>query len=190
MLALNVFACAVLLGTAPAQDERTVTKASVYLVKSPSFLAPRAANVTLHRGDKVKLAGERQGAWFPVTFKPKKGKQISGFIHLSYLSDRPAAFKVDQQEVEGKGLVSGHYNLAVPGLREDIALERQQKNKDAAQGYAVVNRYLPLEAKVAALAVPRDPSRLARFLAEGRLREPAEISLQSAVGGQQSGGNP
>jgi hypothetical protein len=165
-----------LLGAVAPQDERTVTKASVYLVKSPSFLAPRVSEVTVHRGEKVRLLGPGKGAWHQVTYKPKKGRAITGFIHLSYLSDRPAAFRVDQQEVPGTGLLSGHYNLAVPGLREEDLRQMQQTRKDASRGYAVVDRYMPLQMDAASLAQPRDPTLLARFLTQGRLHEPVEPS--------------
>ncbi len=173
MLALPLVCALALAASTADTEERTVTKASVYLVKSPSFLAPRASTVALHRGDKVRLSGERQGAWYRVTFLPAKQKKpVSGFIHLSYLSDRPSAFKVEQGEVDGKGLVSGHYNLAVPGLREEIASEREQKNKDAAKGYRIVERYMLVRPDAKSAGLPRDPISLAAFLAKGRLQEP------------------
>lgn len=160
------------LATAPADlGERTVTKASVYLAKSPSFLAPRSSKVALYRNDKVKLEAPPKGGWYLVSFVPRSGgAKQSGYLHLSYLSDRPIAFKVDNKEIEGRGQVSGNYNLAVPGFKPEVARARERSRKDAASGYRAIERYMPLEPTGSASP---DPEALVAFVSDGRLREPA-----------------
>lgn len=160
---------------AASPTERTVTKASVFLVKEPSFLAPRVSPVAIQRGDKVKLEGKPKGAWFPVSFKPKRGARIEGFIHASYVADRPVAFKVDSREVKGEGQVSGNYNLAVPGFRQEVAARRELGQKEAKAGYKVIEQYMPLKDSEAArkrLSSPADPEALQAFVDQGRLRDP------------------
>jgi hypothetical protein len=176
MVALSL---SLVLAAAPANaNERSVTKASVYLVKSPSFLAPRASPVAVYRNEKVKLEGAPQGSWYLVSYQPRKGPKITGYVHVSYLSDRPIAFRVDNKEVEGRGQVSGNYNLAVPGFRQEIAQKRQRSNKDAGAGYRAIEKYMPLDhsaaANAARLSSPREPKVLLAFIHEGNLREPSE----------------
>jgi hypothetical protein len=177
------------LAAAPAEpNERTVTKASVYLVKSPSFLASRVSPVAVYRNEKVKLEGAPQGSWYLVSYQPRKGPKITGYMHVSYLSDRPVAFRVENKEVEGRGQVSGNYNLAVPGFRQEIAQNRQRSNKDAAAGYRAIEKYMPLDhaaaANTARLSSPPDAKVLLAFLHEGRLREPAPPRGRAAVAGR------
>jgi hypothetical protein len=160
---------------ASASSERTVTKAAVYLSKGPSFLAPRASSVPLYRNEKVKLEGEPKGSWLFVSHKPRKGAKQAGYIHVSYLSDRPVAFKVDNKEIQGHGQVSGNYNLAVPGFKPEVARAREKSNASAAAGYRIIEKYLPLDpAKAAknAVASPPDPKAMVAFVSAGRLREP------------------
>src|SRR5215211_6033005 len=174
------------LAAAPADaNERTVTKASVYLVKSPSFLAPRVSTIAVYRNEKVKLESPPKGSWYLVSYQPRKGPKIFGYMHLSYLSDRPVAFRVDDKEIEGRGQMSGNYNLAVPGFRQEIAQKRQRSNKDASAGYRTIEKYMPLDHAAAAnagrLSSPPDAKVLVAFLNEGHLREPAAPHRRAAV---------
>jgi hypothetical protein len=174
---LVALSLSIALAAAPADaKERTVTKASVYLVKSPSFLAPRVSTVAVYRNEKVKLEGAPQGSWYLVSYQPRKGSKITGYLHVSYLSDRPVAFRVENKEVEGHGQMSGNYNLAVPGFKQEIAQQRQRSNKDAALGYSAIESYMPLDHAAAAnagrLSSPPDAKVLLAFLNEGHLREP------------------
>jgi hypothetical protein len=165
-------------GAATMATERTVTKAAVYLVSQPSFLAPRSSPIAVQRGEKVRLEEGPKGSWLQVSVT-QRGKKVVGFVHASYLSDRPVAFRVEAAEVEGRSTVSGHYNLAVGGFREEVAKTRQQQSPEAKKGYAVIERYLPLRtrkeqnvtpAELAKLASPVDSAPLLAFLAEGGLR--------------------
>ena len=189
MVALSL---SLVLAAGPSDaNERTVTKASVYLVKSPSFLAPRVSTVAVYRNEKVKLEGAPQGSWYLVSYQPRKGQKITGYVHVSYLSDRPIAFRVDNKEIEGRGQVSGNYNLAVPGFRQEIAQKRQRANADAAAGYRAIEKYMPLDhaaaANAAKLSSPPDPAVLMAFLHQGHLREPASPRAGSAVAERRQG---
>lgn len=162
---------------------RTITKAAVYLALEPSFLAKRVTEVALQRATKVRLEAEPKGAWYYVSHKPKSGKKLLGYLHASYISDRPAAFKVDPKNVSNQGLVSGNLNLAVPGFREEVAKKRERKRTDAKRGYAAISRHMPLlinGRNSAKLAWPADPEVMAAFALEGRLRDPAGASAAVA----------
>lgn len=183
---LAALTLSVALAAAPADAaQRTVTKASVYLLKSPSFLAPRASTVAVYRNEKVKLEGAPQGGWYLVSYTPRKGPKLTGYLHASYLSDRPVAFRVDNKEVEGHGQVSGNYNLAVPGFKQEIAQQRQGSNEDAAAGYRAIERYMPLDPVSAAnagrLSSPPDAAFLVAFVNQGHLREPTVAERSPAA---------
>jgi hypothetical protein len=175
-------------GPRASPPERTVTKASVYLVQQGSFLAPRASAEPVYRGDKVRLEAEATGAWLQVSVR-QGGRKVTGFIHASYVSDRPAAFKLEEKEVEGRSTVSGHYNLAVGGFREEVARKRQADQADLARGYQMVERYMPLKVEGAqarrlppaarARLLPADGVALKRFLEQGSLRR-AEAAQATA----------
>ena len=175
------FLLALAIAAAPAEvDQRTVTKASVYLLKSPSFLAPRASTIAVYRNEKVKLEGAPKGGWYLVSYTPRKGPKLSGYLHASYLSDRPVAFRVENKEVEGRGQMSGNYNLAVPGFKPEVARQRERSNQRAAAGYRTIEHYMPLDhataAKAGQLGSPPDASNLIAFVEEGHLREPTVAS--------------
>ncbi len=199
---IPALALAAFVGSALAQapaagartDERTVTKASVYLVQKPSFLAPRASTTPVHRGQKVRLEAPEQGAWLQVSVR-QGGKKVVGYLHASYVNDRRVAFKLEQKELEGRSTVSGHYNLAVGGFREEVARKRQASAEDAKRGYAIIDRYMPLQVEdhkgkplpraARARLSPPDSDALRRFLQEGDLRrqeraEPAQASAEDA----------
>jgi hypothetical protein len=167
----------VLAASSPDVHQRTVTKASVYLLKSPSFLAPRASTVAVYRNEKVKLEGAPQGGWYLVSYTPRKGPKLTGYLHASHLSDRPVAFRVDNKDVEGRGQVSGNYNLAVPGFKPEVAQQRERSNQNASAGYRAIEQYMPLDhsaaAKAGQLSSPPDASLLVAFVAQGHLREPS-----------------
>ena len=172
------FLLALAIAAAPAEvDQRTVTKASVYLLKSPSFLAPRASTIAVYRNEKVKLEGAPKGGWYLVSYTPRKGPKLTGYLHASYLSDRPVAFRVENKEVDGRGQMSGNYNLAVPGFKQEVAQQRERSNQNAASGYRAIEQYMPLDhataAKAGQLASPPDASNLVAFVEDGHLREPS-----------------
>lgn len=178
MMLVSALVLAVTVATAPAAaapDERTVTKASVYLVKSPSFLAPRISRPVLARGEKVTIEGPPKGAWYLVAYKPRRGARVTGYLHRSYMSDRPVVFKVQDHELSGKGAVTRSVNLAVPGFSEEVAARREGARKDLRQGYRVVDAYMPgTEAAVRRQVFPPDPRPLVAFAQAGRLRYPGE----------------
>ncbi len=159
--------------------ERSVSKASVYLVQGPSFLAPRASQQPVFRGERVRLESEPQGSWLQVSVR-QGGKRVQGYLHASYLDDGRRDFKLEQKELEGRSTVSGHYNLAVGGFREEVARKRQAESGDRKRGYDLVERYMPLQvedkpgkrlsAQARARLLPPDMTNMRRFMEEGEMR--------------------
>src|SRR5690242_11407237 len=90
-------------GGAAQLEKRTVTKSSVYLVKSASFLAP-PSSPSLLRGEVVQVKVPPSRGWFEATYKPPGGPAASGYIHVTYVTDRPVAFKVKPTDVKGESL--------------------------------------------------------------------------------------
>ncbi len=181
-------ALAAVLSQPAAAPERTVTKASVYLVQQPSFLAPRASTQPVFRGEKVRLEGEDKGAWLQVSVR-QRGKKVVGYLHASYVSDTRAAFQLEQKELEGRSTVSGHYNLAVGGFREEVARKRQAEGRDVKRGYDLIERYMPLQIeekpgrRLSAIArarlLPPDMSGMIRFMEEGQMRRQVRGAMAS-----------
>lgn len=164
------------VGGAAELEKRTVTKSSVYLVNKPSFLAA-PASVALVRGETVQVKVPSVRGWFEATYK-RTGKPSTGFIHITYVSDRPVAFKVKGGDVKGESLISGHYQLAVGGFSPEVENTYRAKHADVNKGFEKLDPYMPENpmAKPGAFpASPRDPEGLAQFVAEGRL------SLESGV---------
>ena len=159
--AMAALALMVSLGGAKKVEERAVTKAAVYLVKRPSFLAPRASGAPVVRGDKIKVEIPDEQGWFSAT-------KAKGFIHRTYLSDRPVAFQITHRDVKGEGLVSGNYNLAVGGFTEDTEKAYRSSHKDYEKGFAWLEACMPA-GRGAERAEPRSPEELAKFATDGKL---------------------
>jgi hypothetical protein len=158
---------ALAVGGAAKLEPRTVTKASVYLVKSPSFLAPRASRPIL-RGQRVLVAPPDRAGWLAAQFDKDKG-----FIHLTYVSDRPGAFRVGGGGAQGESTISGNYNLAVGGFSPEAERAFRAKNPDLDAAFARLEPFMPLS-PAGVSAMPTDPAELAAFVAVGSLRRPEE----------------
>jgi hypothetical protein len=151
-------------GGAVKLEPRTVTKSSVYLVKAPSFLAPRASRPVL-RGEQVQVELPGKGSWFAAQVEQERG-----YIHVTYLSDRPGAFKVTGQALAGESLVSGNYNLAVGGFTEAAVSVYRGQHPDVEAGFRRLEAFMP--ADPGALSAMPEPEPLSTFVADGSLREP------------------
>lgn len=151
-------------GGAVKLEPRTVTKSSVYLVKSPSFLAPRVSRAVL-RGEQVQVELPGRGSWFAAQVEQERG-----YIHVTYLNDRPGAFKVSGQALQGESLVNGNYNLAVGGFTESAVSVYRGQHPDVEAGFRRLEAFMPAEPGAQA-AMP-DPEALSGFVSAGSLREP------------------
>jgi hypothetical protein len=151
-------------GGAVKLEPRTVTKSSVYLVKAPSFLSPKASRPVL-RGEQVQVEVPLKGSWFAAQVEKERG-----YIHVTYLSDRPGAFKVNGQSLSGESLVSGNYNLAVGGFTESTVRDWRGQNPDVEAGFRRLELFMPSNPQ-AVSAMP-EPEALSTFVTEGGLREP------------------
>jgi hypothetical protein len=156
-------------GGAVKLEPRTVTKTSVYLVKTPSFLAPRASR-TLLRGQQVRVeVPAAKGSWFAARVGEAAAEE-RGFIHVTYLSDRPGAFKVTGTALQGESTLSGNYNLAVGGFSESSERHFRTQHPDVEKGFQRLEAFMPA-VPGERLAMP-DPAALSAFIAAGGLREP------------------
>ena len=151
-------------GGAVKLEPRTVTKSSVYLVKSPSFLAPRVSRAVL-RGEQVQVEVPSRGSWFVAQVEQEKG-----YIHVTYLNDRPGAFKLSGEVLKGESLVNGNYNLAVGGFTEDAVRVYRGQNPDVEEGFRRLEVFMPAD-PLARPAMP-EPEALGAFVSSGSLREP------------------
>jgi hypothetical protein len=90
--------------------------------------------------------------------------------------------------------MSGNYNLAVPGFKQEVAQQRERSNQDAAAGYRAIEQYMPVDSAAAAkagkLGSPPDASNLVAFVHDGHLREPSEPSDRSLEGARAARGSP
>lgn len=156
-------------GGAVKLEPRTVTKSSVYLVKTPSFLAPRASR-TLLRGQQVRVeVPPAKGSWFSARVG-EGAQEERGFIHVTYLSDRPGAFKVTGTALQGESLMSGNYNLAAGGFSESSERVLRTRHPDLEKGFQRLEAFMPA-APGERPAMP-DPEALSAFIAAGGLKEP------------------
>ena len=160
---------ALAVGGAAKLEPRTVTKASVYLVKSPSFLAPRASRPIL-RGQKVLVQAPDRAGWLAAQFEKDKG-----FIHLTYVSDRPGAFRVGAGSgaAKGESEISGNYNLAVGGFSPEAEKRFRAQNPDLDTAFARLEPFMPLSPEGVS-AMPQDPAALSAFLSAASLHLPQE----------------
>lgn len=154
-------------GGAVKLEPRTVTKSSVYLVKKPSFLAPRASRAVL-RGEQVQVEVPAEGSWFAAQVGEERG-----FIHVTYLSDRPGAFKVSGELLKGESLVNGNYNLAVGGFTESAVSVYRGQHPDVEAGFRRLEVFMPAEP--GALSATPDPEATSAFVSAGQLREPGGV---------------
>lgn len=169
-LALSTTAFALAAGGAVKLEPRTVTKSSVYLVKAPSFLAPRASR-SLLRGQQVLVEVPPAGSWFAAHVKQEDTEE-RGYIHVTYLSDRPGAFKVTGTALQGQSLMSGNYNLAVGGFSESSERVYRGQHPNVEKGFERLEAFMP--ATVGEQPATPDPEALSAFIAAGGLREPGE----------------
>jgi len=163
---------ALAVGGAAKPEPRTVTKSSVYLVKSPSFLAPRASRPIL-RGQRVLVEPPDRAGWLAASFEKQRG-----YIHLTYVSDRPGAFRVGPgggAGAQGESVISGNYNLAVGGFSPEAERAFRAKNPDLDQAFARLEAFMPLQ-PAGVSAMPQDPAGLAAFVAVGSLHLPEEVT--------------
>jgi hypothetical protein len=143
-------------------EQKTVTKSSVYLVKEPSFLAAPASKPIL-RGEKVDVFVPHDRGWFSARYHT-----ASGYIHLSYVSDRAIAFKAKANELASDSSVSGSYNLATPGFTEDLEKRYRHDHPNAEKGYRLLEPFAPTKPG-AGQSVPSDPEGEATFVKDGNL---------------------
>jgi hypothetical protein len=156
-------------GGAVKLESRTVTKSSVYLVKTPSFLAPRASR-TLLRGQQVRVeVPPTKGSWY-AAHVGEAADEERGFIHVTYLSDKPGAFKVTGTALQGESLMSGNYNLAVGGFSESSEHYFRAQRPDVEKGFQRLEAFMP--ATPGERPAMPDPEALSAFIAAGGLREP------------------
>jgi hypothetical protein len=151
-------------GGAVKVEPRTVTKSSVYLVKSPSFLAQRVSRAVL-RGEQVQVEVPGQGSWLAAQVEEQRG-----YIHVTYLSDRPGAFKVTGEALQGESLINGNYNLAIGGFTESAVSVYRGQHPDLEEGFRRLEAFMPAD-PAAQPAMP-DPEVLGAFVTAGSLREP------------------
>jgi hypothetical protein len=151
-------------GGAVKVEPRTVTKSSVYLVKSPSFLAPRVSRAVL-RGEQVQVEVPGRGSWFAAQVEEQRG-----YIHVTYLNDRPGAFKVTGEALQGESLINGNYNLAVGGFTESAVSVYRGQHPDVEEGFRRLEAFMPADPS-AQPAMP-DPDALGAFVTAGGLRDP------------------
>jgi hypothetical protein len=156
-------------GGAATLEPRTVTKSSVYLVKAPSFLSPRASR-SLLRGHQVLVEVPPKGSWFAARVG-EEGAEERGFIHVTYLSDKPGAFTVKGTGLQGESLMSGNYNLAVGGFSESTERVLRVAKPDLEKGFARLEAFMPALPGEGTAALP-DTEGLATFVTAGGLREP------------------
>ncbi len=150
-----------------AKQKRTVTKASVVLVQEASFLSAPAKNgKAILRGEQVEVDGPPKKGWYAA-----KHLKSSGFLHASYLADRPVAFKVSVTEVEGKSALSGSYSLAVGGFSAETESVYREKSTTPKKGFAVVDARLPKD--FTGTPPQPDVTGLKAFIETGKLKEPA-----------------
>lgn len=160
------------------REKRRVTKASVFLVKAPSFLSPRVSS-SIVRGESVEVEIPSTSGWYIARYRAQKG-----YLHQSYLADRAIAFQVSAGKMGDESTISGNYNLAVGGFTEGAEGHLRGKNsKDAAleQGFRWMDAFLPAD-YAQREASAEDPEGLARFIAEGKLREPGAAEEVVAQG--------
>ena len=153
------------------RDKRRVTKASVYLVKSPSFLASRVSKPVV-RGEEVDVDVPSKAGWYMAQYGQQKG-----YLHQSYVADRAIAFQISAGSMKDESQISGNYNLAVGGFSEGAEGHLRNKNSgDAAlkNGYQWIDAWLPAEYTERA-AMPQDPEGLKAFVDAGKLREPSSV---------------
>ncbi len=151
-------------GGAVKVEPRTVTKSSVYLVKSPSFLAPRVSRAVL-RGEQVQVQVPGRGSWFSAQVEEQQG-----YIHVTYLNDRPGAFKLTGEALQGESLINGNYNLAVGGFTESAVSVYRGQHPDVEEGFRRLEAFMPADPS-ARPAMP-EPEALGAFVTAGSLREP------------------
>src|SRR5579871_1829275 len=143
-------------------EQKTVTKSSVYLVKEPSFLAAPSSKAIL-RGEKVDVYVPHERGWFSARYKTS-----SGFIHLSYVTDRAIAFKAKANELASDSSVSGSYNLATPGFTEELEKKYRAQHPNAEKGYRLLEPFVPTKPG-AGQSVPADSQGEADFVRAGNL---------------------
>lgn len=166
-------ALALASGGATRVEPRTVTKSSVYLVKSPSFLSPRASRPIL-RGQRVQVELPDRSGWLVARHEKDRG-----YIHLTYVSDRPGAFVLADTGAKGESMIAGNYSLAVGGFSEGAEQAWRAKHPDAEQGFRWLDAHMPAHPEAAASA---DPAPLAAFVQQGKLRAPdAPLAAQEVA---------
>lgn len=164
--------------TSGPREKRRVTKASVYLVKAPSFLAPRVSSPIV-RGESIDVTVPASAGWYAAQYKEKKG-----YLHQSYVADRAIAFQISDADVKDQSSISGNYNLAVGGFSEGAEGHLRKKNADDGaleQGYRWMDEFLPVDYSTRS-AMPADPEGLRAFIEKGRLLEPTsrtELAAQT-----------
>jgi hypothetical protein len=175
-------AASLVTGGAARLEERTVVKSRVYLVKEPSFLATRASH-SLQRGEKIQVELPGRGSWLLA----HTGKE-QGYIHLSYVSRPPNAFKLSAVASRSESLVSSEYTLAVGGFSEPVERTWRSEHPDMEVGFLRLEPFMPSAPEEVEPTTP-EPEALAAFAAEGQLRMPQPPLEQEQAGGEAQAGD-
>jgi SH3-like domain-containing protein len=118
---------------------------------TPYFLGKIVA--TLSYGDRVEVLGSKE-SWFRVSLK---GKDVTGWMHASALSEKRILLKAGETDAQ-VAASSGELALAGKGFNADVEAEFKARNRNI--DFTWIDRMQEMK-------VP--PERIAAFLQEGGL---------------------